>query len=53
MDYEKKMREQEEGEGEDDEEDEEFTVETVLERKVKKNGKVEYHIKWQGYDDKW
>ena len=31
--------------------DEEYEVETVLDKRTKKGGQVEYLVKWKGYDD--
>ena len=52
--YEKEQQEneEEEEEGEESEEDEEYSVERILEKRVKK-GKVEYCVKWKGYAENW
>ena len=30
----------------------EFEVEKILNKRIRKNGKIEYHIKWRGYSHK-
>merc|ERR1711915_623685 len=40
-----------EAEEETTEEQEEYEIETILDKKSMKHGKVEYLIKWKGYDD--
>ena len=37
-------------EEEDNDDDEQYVVEAVVDKR-KRSGKVEYQIKWQGYDD--
>lgn len=31
--------------------DEEYVAEKVLDRRIGKDGEVEYYVKWEGYDD--
>jgi len=41
----------EEEEGNSDDEDEDYEVESIIEKRVAKKGKVEYLVKWKNFDD--
>ena len=40
-----------EEEGNSDDEDEDYEVESIIEKRVAKKGKVEYLVKWKNFDD--
>ena len=40
----------EENEDESDS-DKEYVAEKVLDRRIGKDGQIEYYVKWEGYDD--
>ena len=40
-----------EEEGNIDDEDEDYEVESIIEKRVAKKGKVEYLVKWKNFDD--
>uniref|UniRef100_A0A1I8BG95 Chromo domain-containing protein n=1 Tax=Meloidogyne hapla TaxID=6305 RepID=A0A1I8BG95_MELHA len=47
--YEEQLKKKEKEESDDDKE---YVAEKVLDRKIGKNGEIEYYIKWKDYDDK-
>jgi len=48
--YEEKLKNNE-GEEDESDDDKEYIAEKVLDRKIGRDGEIEYFIKWEGYDD--